>query len=178
MFHYALADGHGMDMFSSFSAKPMDPQDAAARLASEKMYTLPGQAQIVASAWREEAQTADAYNRPGEFSAIIGWEWTSTPGGANLHRIVFTDGNADAAATYTPYSRDDSPYPEDLWQWLEQTSAATGDHFVSIPHNSNISKGFMFPLETLRGERFTPQYLQPAPQVGAGGGGDADQGRL
>ena len=159
MFRYALADGHGMDMFASFSAKPMDPRAGAAQLAAEKMYTLPGQAQIVASAWREEAQTADAYNRPGEFSAIIGWEWTSTPGGANLHRIIFTDGNADSAATYTPYSRDDSPYPEDLWQWLEQTSAATGDHFVAIPHNSNISKGFMFPLETLRGERFTPEYL-------------------
>ncbi len=123
------------------------------------MWTLPGQAQIVASAWREEAQTADAYNRPGEFSAIIGWEWTSAPGGANLHRIIFTDGNANAAATYVPFTRDDSPYPEDLWQWLEQTSAATGAHFVAIPHNSNISKGFMFPLETLRGERFTPEYL-------------------
>jgi Protein of unknown function (DUF3604) len=160
MFRYALADGHGMDMFASFSAKPMDPRAGAAQLAAEKMYTLPGQAQIVASAWREEAQTADAYNRPGEFSAIIGWEWTSTPGGANLHRIIFTDGSADSAATYTPYSRDDSPYPEDLWQWLEETSAATGDNFVAIPHNSNISKGFMFPLETLRGERFTSEYLQ------------------
>lgn len=159
MFDYALADGYGMDTFTSFSAEPMDPKAAAARLAAETMYTLPGQAQIVASAWREEAQTADAFNRPGEFSAIIGWEWTSTPGGANLHRIIFTDGNADSAATYTPYSRDDSPYPEDLWQWLEQTSAATGDRFVAIPHNSNISKGFMFPLETLRGEHFTTEYL-------------------
>lgn len=159
-FRYALADGHGMDMFASFSAKPMDPSEGAAQLASEKMWTLPGQTQIVASAWREEAQTADAYNRPGEFSAIIGWEWTSTPGGANLHRIIFTDGNADSAATYVPFTRDDSPYPEDLWQWLERTSAATGDHFVAIPHNSNISKGFMFPLETLRGKKFTPEYLQ------------------
>ncbi len=160
VFRYALADGHGMDMFASFSAKPMDPQDAAAQLAAEKMFTLPGQAQIVASAWREEAQIADAYNRPGEFSAIIGWEWTSTPGGANLHRIIFTDGNADTATTYTPFTRDDSPYPEDLWQWLEHTSASTGDQFVAIPHNSNISKGFMFPLETLRGKPFTRQYLQ------------------
>ena len=98
------------------------------------------------NAWREEAQIADSFNQPGEFSAIIGWEWTATPGGANLHRIIFTDGDAETAATYIPYSRDDSPYPEDLWQWLEITSAATGDEFVSIPHNSNISKGFMFPL--------------------------------
>jgi hypothetical protein len=160
MFDFALADGHGMDLFSSFSATPMPPREAAVKLASEKMWRLPGQQKIVASAWQESARIADAYNRPGEFSAIIGWEWTSTPGGANLHRVIFTDGNADSAATYTPYSRDDSPYPEDLWQWLEQTSAATGDAFIAIPHNSNISKGFMFGLETLRGEPFTPEYLQ------------------
>jgi Protein of unknown function (DUF3604) len=160
MFDFALADGHGMDMFSSFSATPMEPREAAAQLAAQKMWTLPGQDNIVASAWRESTRIADAYNRPGEFSAIIGWEWTSTPGGANLHRIVFTDGDATTASTYTPYSRDRSPYPEDLWQWLEETSAATGDRFVAIPHNSNISKGFMFPLETLRGEAFTRDYLQ------------------
>ena len=160
MFDYALADGHGMDMFAAFSADPMPPREAAAQLAAEEALSLPGQAQIITNAWREEAQIADAFNQPGEFSAIIGWEWTSTPGGANLHRIIFTDGDAETAATYLPYSRDDSPYPEDLWQWLEKTSAATGDRFVSIPHNSNISKGFMFPLETLRGKRFTPEYLQ------------------
>jgi len=160
LFDYALADGHGMDMFSSFSATPMDPQAAAAKLASEKMWSLPGQDGIVASAWRESTRIADAYNKPGEFSAIIGWEWTSVPGGANLHRVIFTDGDARSASTYLPYSRDSSPYPEDLWQWLDQTSAATGDRFVAIPHNSNISKGFMFPLETLRGEPFTPAYLQ------------------
>jgi hypothetical protein len=160
MFDYALADGHGMDMFSSFSATDMDPRAAAAKLASEKMWSLPGQAQIVASAWRESTRIADAYNKPGEFSAIIGWEWTSVPGGANLHRVIFTDGNSQSASTYLPYSRDRSPYPDDLWRWLDATSAATGDRFVAIPHNSNISKGFMFPLETLRGEPFTPQYLE------------------
>ena len=80
MFDYVLADGQGMEFFESFSSTPMDPRENAAQLYSEEMYSLPGQAQIVASAWREEVQTADAYNRPGEFSAIIGWEWTSAPG--------------------------------------------------------------------------------------------------
>ncbi|MEZ5502372.1 MAG: DUF3604 domain-containing protein [Halioglobus sp.] len=160
MFQFVLASGDGMRYFKSFSSTPMDPRENAAQLAANPMYTLPGQAEIVANAWREEALTADANNRPGEFTALIGWEWTSAPGGANLHRIIFTDGDADSAAAYTPYSRDDSPYPEDLWHWLDKTSAATGAHFVAIPHNSNVSKGFMFPLETLRGEPFTPQYLQ------------------
>jgi hypothetical protein len=160
MFDYVLSGGDGMKYFKSFSSTPMDPREAAAQLSSEKALSLPGQAQIVTSAWREEAQTADANNKPGEFSALIGWEWTSAPGGANLHRIIFTDGDAESAARFTPFSRDDSPYPEDLWHWLDKTSADTGDHFVAIPHNSNVSKGFMFPLETLRGERFTPEYLQ------------------
>jgi hypothetical protein len=160
MFEYILADGNGMDFFKSFTATPMDPRKDAAQLYSEEAPSIPGQEQIVASAWREEVQIADTYNRPGEFSAIIGWEWTSAPGGANLHRVIFTDGDAASAALYIPFSRDESPYPEDLWHWLEQTAAATGDQFVSIPHNSNVSKGFMFPLETLRGKPFTREYLK------------------
>jgi hypothetical protein len=160
MFDFVLSGSDGMSYFKSFSATPMDPRDDAAKLSIDKAPSIPGQPQIVATAWRESAQTADANNRPGEFTALIGWEWTSVPGGANLHRVIFTDGNADSAAKFVPYSRDDSPYPEDLWHWLEKTSAATGDNFVAIPHNSNVSKGFMFPLETLRGEPLTPEYLQ------------------
>jgi len=159
MFDFALADGYGMDFFHSMSSTPMDPRENAAQLYSDKALSIPGQDDIVADAWAEAVAIADKYNRPGEFSAIIGWEWTSAPGGANLHRVVLTDGNAQSARAYTPFSRDDSPYPEDLWQWLEETSAATGDRFVAIPHNSNVSKGFMFPLETLRGDPFSPEYL-------------------
>ena len=159
MFGYALADGNGMDFFKSMTSTPMDPRENAAQLFSEQAPSLPGQGKIVADAWRESVEIADRYNRPGEFSAIIGWEWTSAPGGANLHRVVLTDGDAQSASAYTPYSRDDSPYPEDLWHWLERTSEATGDRFIAIPHNSNVSKGFMFPLETLRGEAFSTDYL-------------------
>ena len=160
MFDFILSRPEGMQYFKSFSSTPMDPRENAAQLFANKMYTLPGQAQMVTTAWREYSRTADANNQPGQFTTLIGWEWTSVPGGANLHRVVFTDGDADSAAKYTPFSRDDSPYPEDLWNWLDKTSATTGDRFIAIPHNSNLSKGFMFPLETLRGDAFTPEYLQ------------------
>jgi hypothetical protein len=160
MFEFVLSGDNGMSYFKSFSATPMDPREAAAQLSSQKAPSIPGQPQIVTTAWQEVALTADANNMPSEFTAFIGWEWTAAPGGANLHRVIFTDGNASSAATFTPYSRDESPYPEDLWHWLDATSAATGDNFISIPHNSNVSKGFMFPLQTLRGERFTAEYLQ------------------
>ncbi len=160
MFNFVLASGSGMQYFKSFSATPMDPREAAAQLSKETALSIPGQSRIVASAWKEVALTADANNRPGEFTALIGWEWTAAPGGANLHRVVVTDGNADSATTYLPYSRDDSPYPQDLWRWLDATSAATGDNFIAIPHNSNLSKGFMFPLQTLEGKPLGSEYLQ------------------
>lgn len=160
MFDIVLSGGDGMSYFQSFSATPMNPLEDAAQLSTKKAPSIPGQPQIVANAWRESAEISDANNRPGEFTALIGWEWTAVPGGANLHRVIVTDGDARSAAKYVPYSRDDSPYPEDLWHWLDTTSAATGDNFVAIPHNSNVSKGFMFPLETLRGDPFTPGYLQ------------------
>ncbi len=159
LFDFALRDGYGMDLFESMTATPADPRERARELYEGEALGIPGQDALVTGAWRELANAADANNRPGEFTALIGWEWTSTPGGANLHRVVFTDGDADSAGTYLPFSRDDSPYPEDLWRWLEETSRATGDDFVSIPHNSNISKGYMFPLETLRGAAFSEAYL-------------------
>ena len=35
--------------------------------------------------WSHITDTADKYNEPGKFTAMIGWEWTSHPRGANLH---------------------------------------------------------------------------------------------
>jgi hypothetical protein len=37
---------------------------------------------------------------------------------------------------------------------------ATGSRFISIPHNSNISKGYMFANTTLKGEAITAEYAK------------------
>lgn len=153
----------GLGLFGGELPAPQDPAAAAEEQAAPgsrdtASWWLPPMPGVEASAWGEITRTADAYNRPGEFSALIGWEWSSTPGGANLHRIVITDAGADVAQQYQPFSFVNSPYPEDLWAWLDLTSGATGADFIAIPHNSNISKGYMFGTTTLRGEPLSRDY--------------------
>jgi len=98
-------------------------------------------------AWMDIIETADRHNQPGEFSAFIGWEWTALPGGANLHRVVFTPAGSDIASQFLPLSGTETPRPEDLWEWLASIEERTGAPFIAIPHNSNVSMGRMFPLE-------------------------------
>lgn len=107
--------------------------------------------------WQEAIRIADDHNDPGTFTTLIGWEWSSIPAGANLHRVVFTSADASVASQFQPFSSVQSRYPEDLWAWLEETSARTGAEFVAIPHNSNISKGRMFAETTLRGDAYTEE---------------------
>jgi hypothetical protein len=121
---------------------------------------IPANEAMSETVWQEAIRTADDHNDPGQFTTLIGWEWSSIPGGANLHRVVFTSANADLASTFTPYSAAQSQYPEDLWSWLDETSKSTGAEFVAIPHNSNISKGYMFSDKTLRGEMYTREKAE------------------
>ena len=111
-------------------------------------------------AWDEIIDAAERHNSPGTFTSFIGWEWSSIPTGANLHRIVFSPAGGKTAKKFQPYGSDDSQYPEDLWQWLDNTAKAAGTDFVAIPHNSNISKGYMFQETNLKGEPMTPAYAE------------------
>jgi hypothetical protein len=138
----------GAAAFASFLPETNDVEAAAA---APRGSLLPGAEVMAQTIWREAIATADAHNEPGRFTTLIGWEWSSIPAGANLHRVVFTSAGADVAAQFMPYSSSESMYPEDLWTWLDETSARTGARFVAIPHNSNISKGYMFPAESRLG---------------------------
>jgi len=111
-------------------------------------------------AWEEIIDAAEKHNEPGKFTSLIGWEWSSVPTGANLHRVVFTPDSAEQAKQFQPYGSDQSQYPEDLWAWLDQTEKETGARFVSIPHNSNISKGYMFAETTLKNKPITAEYAK------------------
>lgn len=115
---------------------------------------------IETNAWHEIVDAAERHNNPGEFTTFIGWEWSSIPTGVNLHRIVLSPDGADKAKQFVPYGSDQSQYPEDLWQWLDDTQAETGARFIAMPHNSNISKGFMYASTTLKGEDISAEYAK------------------
>ncbi len=115
---------------------------------------------IEQSAWEDIVDAADRHNDPGKFTSLIGWEWSSIPTGANLHRVVLTPTDAKTAKKFLPYGSDQSQYPEDLWDWLDKTEDETGAKFIAIPHNSNISKGYMFAETTLKGQAITADYAR------------------
>jgi hypothetical protein len=157
----------GRDLFAPALPAAQDPRQAAEVLAatggipaSRVSNMVPRMDGVERSTWERIAQIADQYYRPGQFTTLLAWEWSTTPGGANLHRVVLSDGDARSAGSYEPFGMDDSPYPEDLWDFLARTEAATGVSFVAIPHNSNLSKGVMFDERTLRGEVIGPDYAR------------------
>jgi len=158
----AIDSGDGSEAFRRVLPDPaLTPEEdaRASSLENSDLGLLPMPPQIEIDTWRTITDTAEAYNEPGTFTALIGWEWSSIPGGANLHRVVITDSDAATAQQYDPFGLDDSPYPEDLWAWLQETSDTTGAGFIAIPHNSNISKGYMFADTSLRGEPFDEEYV-------------------
>jgi hypothetical protein len=160
MLKRAIDKREGRSLFTSILPAPAPPREAASgSVLSDGVSIIPDMMPVQKSTWKTITDISDRYNQPGSFTALIGWEWSSIPGGGNLHRVVITDSNAATAQQYQPYSINDSLYPEDLWQWLDQTSADTGAGFIAIPHNSNISKGAMFDEASLRGAPFTADYI-------------------
>ena len=101
------------------------------------------------STWETIVKAAEESNEPGRFTALIGFEWTSMVKGNNLHRVVLMRDNGDKALMVEPYTTTPplgSPNPRDLWKWMENWEMKTGGHLLAIPHNGNLSNGWMFPL--------------------------------
>ena len=110
------------------------------------------------SAWERATANAERYNDPGVFTAFIGFEWTSQPGGNNIHRVVMFRDGADRANAVIPFSAYDSDDPEDLWDYMEAYATETRGQVLAIPHNGNLSNGIMFDDVTMAGEPLTAEY--------------------
>ncbi|MDX1734169.1 MAG: DUF3604 domain-containing protein [Halioglobus sp.] len=158
--NYRLDEGTALELFRDVLPPPQGVRESAATLAlGSSASVFPDMMDVQVDTWRSLTNIADEHNAPGEFTAFIGWEWSSIPGGANLHRVVMTDGDAKQAQQFQPMSLLVSQYPEDLWAWLEETAPAVGANFIAIPHNSNLSKGYMFDDTRLRGTPFDADYI-------------------
>ena len=66
------------------------------------------------------------------------------PNNMNLHRNIFFKDCAKVPPM--PFSALDSPFPGDLWNWMDGQRKA-GNELLAISHNANLSDGRMFPTE-------------------------------
>jgi hypothetical protein len=102
--------------------------------------------ELAVSNWARYVETADKFYKPGEFTTLYAWEWTSIPNGRNMHRNVFFRDKAPEA----PFTAFDSIYPEDLWTYQE-IHRGRGRDSIAIPHNGNVSDGWMYSENTFLG---------------------------
>ncbi len=117
--------------------------------------------ELLAKTWRKVAETADEFNEPGRFTAMIGYEWTSSEGGNNLHRNVLYRDGADKATQLLPFTAAESGNPEDLWAWLQAYEDKSGGQILAIGHNGNISNGIMFPeINPETNEPLSKSYIE------------------
>ena len=100
--------------------------------------------------WREVRDAAEAaYDRTSgcRFTSFVAYEWSLSPGSVNLHRnVIFRN----AAVPELPTSSLDAHTPADLWKRLHADclDAKSSCDVLTIPHNSNLSAGRMFRVET------------------------------
>jgi hypothetical protein len=129
----------------------------------EALASLPGD-EAYRAAWEEAIDAAEAYNDPGEFTAFIGYEWTSNTGGMNLHRVVVMRDGGDKASMVEPYTTLKplgSDNPRDLWNWLQMYQDKTGGRVIALAHNGNLSNGIMFPtVDSFTGTPFDRAYAE------------------
>jgi hypothetical protein len=94
--------------------------------------------------WQETIKAAEKhYDRTSncKFTSFVGYEWTGAVySGNNLHRnIIFNNSNVPIE----PVSFYEAPTRKELWNLLDQT-CSENCAYVVIPHNSNLSNGYMF----------------------------------
>jgi hypothetical protein len=113
---------------------------------------------IQRSAWEKTVGYAQQYNNPGVFTALSGFEWSSSPSGNNLHRVVMFRDGADRVKQVVPFSTFDSEDPEDLWDYLQAYEDKTGGRVMAFAHNGNWGTGMMFGLEKFGGGAIDEAY--------------------
>ena len=152
---------------SDFAKKMQDPNakmtdpDSAVSIILHSILTSTGMPEYVAPKllqdnWQKYIKVANKYNDPGKFTTLIAFEWTSIPNGRNMHRNVFF---RDDTGPKAPYSSFDSIHPEDLWTYLE-IQRNQGIETFAIPHNGNVSDGWMYSPNKFLGGPMDARYAK------------------
>ena len=157
-----LADPWGKWVYERFNAGQEGRMEAFANIiehgvkAVNPMSTDDAKRRI----WSDFVAKADTYNEPGRFTAMTGFEWSATPKGDNLHRIILFRDGAEKTDQTVPFSLWDSEDPQDLWKYLADYEEKTGGQVFALPHNGNLSNGIMFGEKTSMGKRMTRAYAE------------------
>lgn len=110
--------------------------------------------------WTEHTGIVERYNKPGKFTAFMGFEYTLTPKGDNLHRVVILRDGKERADKVLPYSSLIGSSADMLWDYMDGYEKTTGGKMLAIPHNSNLSNGLMFQLTMPDGGPITADYAR------------------
>lgn len=114
---------------------------------------------IVKGVWEKHIKTAEKHNIPGQFTAFLGFEWTSLVQGNNLHRVVVFKDGKDKAGQFIPLNSNVSGMdPQGLWDWMANYESTTDGDVLAIPHNGNLSNGMMFAMSQFDGSEMTEEY--------------------
>ena len=109
--------------------------------------------------WNHAIEVAEYFNKPGVFTTLLGYEWTSMVDGNNLHRVVLFEDGKEKVGQITPFSAMHSRDPIDLWAALASYEQLTGGRAIAIPHNSNMSNGRMFPEVNAKDQALSERYI-------------------
>lgn len=113
------------------------------------------------SIWHDLLAVAEKHNSPHRFTTLLGFEWTSAPGGSNLHRVVIFRDDSERAGKVLPLSSRGKAPVDELWDYLAGYEESTGGQVLAIPHNGNLSNGLMFPVtERYRSADIDGDYAQ------------------
>lgn len=144
----------GLDKLTGAASRNAKFQDVIGFMRSDRGLEI-NDATIRKDAWSDIVAAANRHNDPGNFTAFIAYEYTSSGADSgNLHRNVIFRGDS---APELPFSRLDSLNPEDLWTWMDE-NRANGIESLAIPHNSNGSNGNMFSLSDWAGNPLDSAY--------------------
>jgi hypothetical protein len=143
-----------LDLISNFSQGTIEPEILGLYSPGSKLYK---------NLWERVIDDAEAFNEPGRFTALIGFEWTSLIQGNNMHRVVIMRDGRTRARQVVPFTMtapQGSPDPRDLWTYLANYEKKTDGEILAIAHNGNLSNGIMFPLEAQwNGSKFDESYI-------------------